>query len=54
MGTGVVTISKGHSKPKSTIRKLQILHNTLTFYKDFGEMLQAEREKKTHSLSVFN
>lgn len=51
---GVVIISKSHSKPKSTIRKLQILHNTLTFYKDCGEMLQEEGEKKKHSLSVFN
>jgi len=39
-------IPKGHSKPKSTIRKLQILCNTLTFYQDFREMLLEEGRKK--------
>lgn len=39
-------ISKGHSKTKSTIRKLQVLQNTLTFHKDFGEILWEEGGKK--------
>jgi len=43
---GAVKISKGHSKPKSTIRRLWILHNTPAFYKDFGEMLHKEGRKK--------
>lgn len=46
-----VKISKGHNKPKSTIRKLQILCNTLTFYRDFGEMLLKEREKKAYAFN---
>lgn len=45
-------ISKGHSKPKSTIRKLQISHNILTFYKDFGEMLLEEGEKKAFAFNI--
>lgn len=45
-------ISKGHSKPKSTIRKLPILQNTPAFYKDFGEMLLEEGEKKESAFNI--
>lgn len=45
-------ISEGHGKPKRTIRKLQILRNTLTFYDDFGEMLLEEGGKKAFAFNI--